>query len=101
MYKVCMLDTIQALQLWYSEHCNDEWAHQYGIRIETLDNPGWSVEIDLTGTSRSGVAFVSTALENSAFDWVRCTVEQQRFKGYGGPENLDQILRTFLEWASD
>ena len=35
---------------WYESNCNDDWEHGYGVKIETLDNPGWLVQIDLFGT---------------------------------------------------
>ena len=45
---------INWLQDWYKNQCNDEWEHDYGITIGTLDNPGWDVKIDLIGTSLEG-----------------------------------------------
>jgi hypothetical protein len=41
---------LELVQRWYAAHCDGEWEHQYGIKIETLDNPGWRVTIDLTNT---------------------------------------------------
>ena len=31
----------QRLQKWYKSQCNGDWEHSFGIKIETLDNPGW------------------------------------------------------------
>jgi hypothetical protein len=28
------------LQTWYTEECNGDWEHQFGVDIGTLDNPG-------------------------------------------------------------
>ena len=39
------------LQSWFLEQCDGEWEHSYGVRVDTLDNPGWSLEIDLAGTA--------------------------------------------------
>ena len=41
---------INWLENWYSSQCDGSWEHFYGIKIETLDNPGWAVEIDLCET---------------------------------------------------
>ena len=90
---------LDALQAWYLEQCDGEWEYLYGIKIETLDNPGWAVEIDLTGTELSNQAFAETVEERSASDWVRCSAGDGRFKGYGGPRNLIEILEHFLTWA--
>src|ERR1700722_12742042 len=38
------------LQRWYKIHCNGDWEHSYGIQIDTLDNPGWTITIDLQDT---------------------------------------------------
>ena len=27
------------LQSWYQSQCDGDWEHEFGIRIETLDNP--------------------------------------------------------------
>lgn len=31
------------LSNWHKLNCNGDWEHTYGIKIETLDNPGWLV----------------------------------------------------------
>ncbi len=90
---------LDALQSWYEEQCDGEWEHQYGIKIETLDNPGWAVEVDLTGTKLSDRMLTETAEERSAVDWIRCSAADGRFKGFGGPRNLAEILERFLVWA--
>ncbi|UCH44768.1 MAG: hypothetical protein JSV11_10785 [Nitrospiraceae bacterium] len=43
------MNNFDRLNRWYINQCNGDWEHQYGIVIETLDNPGWRVKIDLTG----------------------------------------------------
>ena len=47
-------ESLVRLQLWYSRQCDGDWEHGLGIRIESLDNPGWSVRIDLKGTNLDG-----------------------------------------------
>jgi immunity protein 53 of polymorphic toxin system len=46
-----MHDTLRRFQNWYQAHCNGDWEHHAGVTIDTLDNPGWSVRIHLTGMS--------------------------------------------------
>ena len=41
---------LEWLQDWYLKQCDGGWEHEYGIKIETLDNPGWKVIIDLAYT---------------------------------------------------
>lgn len=94
-----MSDTLQRLQDWYKRHCDGDWEHQYGVRIDTLDNPGWSVEIDLHGTRPRG--FEPLKVERSEEDWIQCRREGSKWLGFGGARNLDELLRTFLGWAAD
>ena len=49
-----MADPLTQLQQWYLSNCNGDWEHTYGVSIGTLDNPGWSVKIELTGTPCDG-----------------------------------------------
>ena len=44
------LDLLLRLQQWYASQCNGDWEHQFGVRVDTLDNSGWPVRIDLVGT---------------------------------------------------
>jgi len=52
-----MTDELSWLQQWYSAQCDGEWEHGSGITIETLDNPGWSVEICVEGTELASAPF--------------------------------------------
>jgi hypothetical protein len=51
MHEVELMDTINWLQDWYKQNCDGDWEHSYGINIYTVDNPGWSVNIELTDTN--------------------------------------------------
>ena len=92
-------DTLSALADWYSSNCNGDWEHQYGIRIDTLDNPGWSVRIDLSGTALESKLFERVETERSSGDWLHCRVEKFTFMAWGGPSNLEEMLRRFLDWS--
>jgi hypothetical protein len=94
-----MEDLVRRVEDWYSRHCDGSWEHQYGIRIETLDNPGWRLEVDLAGTPLLLVDYVDLTAERTATDWVRCRVRNGKFEGFGGPANLKELLHAFLKWA--
>lgn len=51
------------LQNFYA-NCNGDW-HLYGVRINTLDNPGWSVKIDLEETNLDGKHYQTVESELS------------------------------------
>lgn len=50
-----MSDIFEWITEWYLSHCDGDWEHQRGIKIDTLDNPGWSVVIDLIDTELQGM----------------------------------------------
>ena len=43
-------ENLSWLMQWYLAECNDDWEHSYGVKIDTLDNPGWTLKIDLRET---------------------------------------------------
>jgi hypothetical protein len=92
-------DVIERFQEWYEFECNGDWEHQYGVRVQTLDNPGWAVDIDLTGTAIENRFFAPLRIDRSKADWVRCKVEDGVFKGRGGATNLRELVTLFLQFA--
>jgi hypothetical protein len=94
------MDTLQKLTSWFSAQCNGEWEHTYGIKIATLDNPGWELRIDLTETALVDQPFEAIQRDRSEKDWVRCRLEGTTFAGYGGVSNLDELINIFLDWVN-
>jgi hypothetical protein len=94
-------DPLKGLQDWYCSQCNGDWEHGYGVSIEKLDNPGWSLKIELKETSLS-----DRALEEVAFggedknDWYRCRVRGRVFEAYCRPTRLSDVITIFLNWAN-
>lgn len=93
------MDNFKWLQKFYLTNCNKDWEHTYGIKIVTLDNPGWSIDIDLQDTMLKGKSFKEIKIEKGDNDWVICRTENDTFKGDGGPENLEEIIGIFRKWA--
>ena len=93
------VDTLSWIQDWYASQCDGDWEHGYGIRVETLDNPGWSVKINLTDTDLQDEPFESVKIERSKNDWVHCRAEEGFWKGWGGPNNLEEVLISFRQWV--
>jgi Immunity protein 53 len=94
------MNALIELQHWYSSQCNGEWEHSFGITIGTLDNPGWTVEIDLDGTFLKELPFAEISRSGSDDCWIRCWREGLKFKGVGDTKRLEEILGVFLSWAS-
>ena len=93
------MNSVARLQKWYASQCDGTWEHSFGIKIESLDNPGWRVAIDLQGTALADKPFAGVAAEYSPDNWVRCSLRDRAFVGAGGVGNLEEILRVFVNWA--
>lgn len=94
------VDVFVRLEDWYAENCDGDWEHGAGVRINSLDNPGWSLAIDLAGTDLEGKAFEPVSVAKSEHDWYRCRVEDATFRGWGGARNLVHLLQLFLNWSA-
>jgi hypothetical protein len=77
--------------------CNEDWEHSFGVKIDTLDNPGWQVTIDLRATEWEELVVPRQLVERSEHDWLQTEVTGQKFIGCGGPGNLEEIIAAFLE----
>ena len=93
------MNVIDDVQKWYAANCDGYWEHGCGVKIETLDNPGWSVSINLKDTNLEGKRFESFQRETSEERWISCRVEGDEFRGFGDETKLEEILKVFLEWA--
>jgi hypothetical protein len=90
--------SLLALENWYAGQCNGEWEHGYGVRIDTLDNPGWRVHIGLHGTKKQDAALAKAALTRSQDDWISYWVEKEEFQVACGPKNLSEAIDIFVGW---
>ena len=90
---------IKEIENWYLSNCNGDWEHQYGVTIESLDNPGWRIFIDLKGTKLEQIDFDEINNTASESEWIVCKVENNKFIGAGGPHKLDEILNIFIDWV--
>src|SRR5262245_10481666 len=94
------------LQAWYLHQCNGDWEHTYGVRISTLDNPGWTLDVDLIDTNLNGHPFpghsygVGKDSDSSGNDWLDCKMDKGKFVAAGGPEKLEEMIEVFIKWAT-
>ncbi|MBA2941972.1 immunity 53 family protein [Paenibacillus sp. CGMCC 1.16610] len=93
------MNLIEWLEDWYLSQCDGDWEHCYGLKIETLDNPGWSVKINLQETTLENKSFESLVNERTEHDWIHCRLKEGYFEGFGGPKNLGEILLIFKDWV--
>ena len=95
------MDVLDWFARWYKAQCDGDWEHSFGPKIDTLDNPGWSIKIALEGTDCDGHTLDRTAHNyEHDVDWWACWTEANVFHGVGGPLNLRSLLETFRDWAT-
>lgn len=86
---------------WYRSQCDDSWEHQYGIKLDTLDNPGWVLTVDLIGTDLQGKPMIElregvspTAHPVSPL-WIHCSVNDSYFRGACDPSQVARLFNIF------
>ncbi len=95
------MELIQWIENWYKSKCDGRWEHRDGIRIMTLDNPGWSVKINLEDTEIDEKYFEKLNVDNDDNDWYICEVKERCFHGVGDISKLYIILKIFKEFVEE
>lgn len=93
------LDVMERLAQWFRKHCDGDWEHEVRLRLENLDNPGWSLEVNLADTFDHPIRFERIAEHRSSEDWLVCWLEGDRFNATCGVSNLREMLELFVSWA--
>ena len=91
---------LREIQEWYLAQCDGDWEHSFGVTINTLDNPGWSLSVDLQGTNLESKPFDELREDyETRLDWMICRKTGMKFEAAGGPEKLKDMIRIFLRWT--
>jgi len=94
-------DALTWLQGWYVTQCDGDWEHEYGVSIETLDNPGWFLKVDLQATTMSRRTFLKHEIHRSKHDWLIARVVDEHFEVACGPLNLSEAIHQLRTWVAD
>ena len=86
------IDILNMLNDWFYNNCDGDWEHEYGIKICTTDDPGWSISIDLMRTPLEGLSFQKKKSEIDE-PWYEVEVKENVFYGYG--YELSKIIDVF------
>ena len=92
-------DVLAELERWYLAQCDEEWEHNYGVVIGTLDNPGWQVSVDLIDTPLDTMPYERAEAHRTEDDWVVSWRSEQKWEAACGPLNLREALALFLAWS--
>ena len=93
-----------SLIAWYVAQCDGEWEHRHGIKLETLDNPGWLLTVDLIHTDLQGCAMeeISEGCCPSGNPvsprWIACSVKGNVFRGGCDSTQVTRLFSTFDEF---
>src|SRR4051812_15824261 len=94
-------DILKWLQGWYKEQVDGDWEHAYGVKIETVDNPGWWISIDLSDTKYEDIYYDAPTVEVSDTDWYFYRFEKKKFTASGDISKLEFLLCKFRERIED
>jgi hypothetical protein len=99
------MNELDRLNNWYLAQCDGQWENDHGLTLESCDNPGWWLKVDLKETELEMKSF-SEVSEGVGGDghptqssWIHCYVRGDKFNGSGDPARLNQIISVFLDWA--
>lgn len=100
-----MTSLITKLSSWYYSQCNGDWEHSWGVKLTTLDNPGWSLSVNLTDTDLALAVLPESEEHRTDNDWIviqdRVDSDTREYRSYGGPNNLEEMIQRFIEWANE
>ena len=85
------------LENWYRQQCKGDWEQQWGVKIGTLDHPGWTIAISLNETRAEGRIVQRVRIERTEDDWINYWVQKKTFHGWCGPLNLSETIKIFVD----
>ena len=89
---------------WYRSQCDDSWEHQHGIKLDTLDNPGWMLTVDLIDTNLQGKRMIELREGISSTEhpvsplWIHCSVSDNHFSGACDPSQVARLFNVFNQF---
>jgi hypothetical protein len=90
--------SLSSLEQWYSDRCNGQWEQSFGIRIDSLDNPGWLAHIALRDTRKQDSELDKVRIDRDRWNWIHYWVENHEFHIACGPTNLSEAMDIFVRW---
>ncbi|MCL2490649.1 MAG: immunity 53 family protein [Propionibacteriaceae bacterium] len=89
-----------ALVSWFEEISEGQEDRVYqgederGLLIDTLDNPGWRVQI----TGESGRRPIALKRDGGDNDWIFVTATDRKFEAWGDTHCLNEIMLHAVAW---
>jgi hypothetical protein len=98
--KESMTSVFEKLQNWYATNCDGDWEHEYGVRIETTDNPGWVLIVDLQQTDLYGRMWSREEISRSE-SWVSAKSDGKKFISACDPRSLERAIGYFIDFCDE
>jgi immunity protein 53 of polymorphic toxin system len=79
---------------WFSDNCNGDWEHQNGFSIESLDNPGVAISVDLAPILMIPDKIILSDLvsENS---WISIRIKNDKFLVACSVDRFEEAIKNF------
>jgi hypothetical protein len=89
------MSPLAALVHWYESQCDGDWEHEYGVRLASLDNPGWTLEVDLLETAVEGRTMPKRRTDDDRGRWLIAWSDGEVFRASCDPASLEEMLLLF------
>jgi hypothetical protein len=97
-------DIFSRLQDWFLSNCDGDWENSSGVKVESLDNPGWMVSLDIFGTPLEGRLLDRVVVDDSEEGWLHCWSDGNSIYAAAAPcrlrDALEIVLDRLLEWGT-
>jgi len=91
---------IMWIQNWYHSQCDGDWEHECGLKIISIDNPGWDITVDIVKIDFSK-EIDWRYFETSENDWFGYKIEDSYFSASGDPTKLEFLLQLFKNFVEN
>ena len=95
------MNILTTLCEWYVNTCNGKWEYSNGIKIGTLDNPGWTVDINLINTDYENKHFPRLIKYINDNNWISCKKENSVYESGGNTDKLEELIKIFVQWVTN
>ena len=86
-------EPVIAIDQWFERMCDNDWEHQGGITIQTTDNPGWVIIINLDDIIIDKDAALRLLNNDDAHVEAHYFPEKNTYHVFCEPLNLEKALR--------
>lgn len=95
------MENLSWFNKWFSKEAIENIQYGLNVKIETLENSSWNIEIDLTNTKYSRISNKEENAKSTEFNWYRVQIKDKKFIGNGDFTKLDFLLGKFSEFIGE